>query len=285
MTPDQVIAIALAAVLAWAGIAKLRAPGPVARAAGVAPAAGRALGLVEAAVAVTLLVPLTRAGGGVAAAVLGAGFLAWAAAARARGARRVACGCFGAAGESPVAVVAVRAAFVLAGGLAVAAGAGRDTEISADAALWALVGVLAVAVAVLAVLVLALYRQVGVLHRRLGPRGPLEVAEEGPPVGGRAPGLDGLTGAGSELVVFSSPGCRLCRELAPAVRALARQGQAVVGVSEPDAPDDFARWGVPGTPFVVHVIDGRVASKGLVNTMEQLEELVRTGTDRVAARA
>ena len=48
----------------------------------------------------------------------------------------------------------------------------------------------------LLLLVLALYRQVGVLERRLGPRSALEIAEEGPPFGERIPHIDGVLGVG-----------------------------------------------------------------------------------------
>ncbi len=44
------------------------------------------------------------------------------------------------------------------------------------------------------------------------------------------------------------------------------------------------RWEVPGTPFVVLVVDGTVAAKGLVNTLEELEGLVALGERRMATR-
>jgi hypothetical protein len=36
---------------------------------------------------------------------------------------------------------------------------------------------------------------------------------------------------------------------------------------------------------VVYAVDGVVAGKGLVNTLEQIEELIATGEERVAATA
>jgi hypothetical protein len=51
-------------------------------------------------------------------------------------------------------------------------------------------------------------------------------------------------------------------------------------VYEDDEPDAFERWRVPGTPFAVHVVNGTVAAKGTVNTLEQLEELVSLGVAR-----
>ena len=72
--------------------------------------------------------------------------------------------------------------------------------------------------------------------------------------------------------------------LAP-LRALEREGLPVRRVNEDlDAPS-FATWGVPGTPFVVYVVDGRAAAKGLVNTLEQIEELIEVGEERVGAAA
>ena len=140
---------------------------------------------------------------------------------------------------------------------------------------------LGVAVVALGALVLALYRQVGVLTMRLGPEIALELAEEGPPVGEEAPELDGLTRVGEELAAFFSPDCRLCRAIAPGVRALEREGMPVQTVYENEHPAVFERWSVPGTPFVVHVVDGFVAAKGTVNSLEQLDGLVALGAARV----
>jgi hypothetical protein len=140
---------------------------------------------------------------------------------------------------------------------------------------------LAAAVVVLGALVLALYRQVGVLTLRVGPGVALELAEEGPVLGEAAPELEELAGTGAELAVFFSPGCRLCRQLGPAVRALVRDGLPVHVVYENEEPDTFERWAIPGTPFAVHVVDGIVVAKGTVNTLEQLEQLLAVGAERV----
>lgn len=270
------VAVAVAAVLAWAGVAKLRAGDGPRGWAGLAP------GATEVAVAIALLVPATRTPGGVGAAVLGTAFAAWMITARLRGVRRMACGCFGGRREHPVWLLAVRAGLLAVGGLVVATEVLDAVTLSTQSVLVVAVVALTAVVGGLAVMLLALYREVGVLQRRLGPRGPLEVDHEGPPVGTPAPHLVGLRGQGSELVVFASPGCRLCRELEPAIRAVERAGQRVVRVREDLQPDDCARYGVPGTPFLVHVVNGRVASKGLVNTLEQVEILLETGHERVA---
>jgi thioredoxin family protein len=126
---------------------------------------------------------------------------------------------------------------------------------------------------------------VGVLTLRLGPGVALELAEEGPDIGEPAPELGGLGDSGPHLVAFFSPDCRLCRQLAPAVRALAHEGLPVRVVYESDEPGAFERWRVPGTPFAVHVVDGRIVAKGTVNTLEQLEELVALGAARVERAA
>jgi hypothetical protein len=42
---------------------------------------------------------------------------------------------------------------------------------------------------------------------------------------------------------------------------------------------------VPGTPFAVHVVDGLVAAKGTVNTLEQLDGLLAAGRGRTQLAA
>jgi len=161
----------------------------------------------------------------------------------------------------------------------------------------------------LALLSLALARQVGTLHLRLGPRGALEIDQEGPPLG-EAPepldlaDLDGrpvsIGGPGaSQLVLFVSPDCPVCRDVLPSLGAAARAGglspvvvadiepgdthELLDRVRAPVAPAPFAleRYGVPGTPFAV-VFDrmGVVRAKGTVNNLEQLEGLVDTARRR-----
>lgn len=171
--------------------------------------------------------------------------------------------------------------------------------------LWALV-------IILGILVLALARQVGTLHLRLGPRGALEVDDEGPPLGELPPPLDALDldgrtiaigGPGAaQLLLFVSPGCPICREVLPSVPAVARQGamSPVVVVDDDSeearrsyrprrlgapvafAPEVARAYGVPGTPYVV-VLDagGVVRAKGTVNNLEQMEGLVDTARRRL----
>jgi hypothetical protein len=287
-TAAQVVA---GAVLLWAAASKVRVrrdlpdllgsygiPGSLR-----APAA-YGLIAVEAVVGAALVLRVAPEAAAYAALALGVLFVLAPASALARGVRRIRCGCFGAA-ERPTWLVLVRgAAFAALAAVGVFA-AGVTVSGSSDLAVWVALGVLALAVLVLGVLVLALYRQVGVLTLRLGPRAALEVPEEGPPLATPAPALTGLARRGAELVVFVSEACRICRELAPSIRALEREGLAVRIVEETEEPKVFERWNVPGSPFVVHVVDGVVAAKGLVNTLEQLDGLVAAGTARRAHAA
>ena len=282
--------IAVGVVLVWAAAAKLArwkdlpdwltAYGAPARAS--APLAG-ALVLAELTVGGLLLgrVP----GAAFAALALAAVFVAALTQARLRGVKKLRCGCFG-GGVKRTSVLLLRAVgFAALAAVAAFAGEAELSALSGQAVLALAVAVLTVAVVVLALLVLALYRQVGVLTLRLGPRVALELAEEGPAVGESAPELVGLARGGAELVVFFSPNCRLCRQLAPGVAALAREGLAVRVVEEHEEEDAFERWNVPGTPFAVYVVAGRVAAKGTVNTLEELDGLLAAGTRRVGAAA
>jgi hypothetical protein len=143
---------------------------------------------------------------------------------------------------------------------------------------------------VLCVVVVALARQVGTLHLRLGPRGALEVDTEGPSLGDPLPpvearGADGgavvVGGPGvRRLVLFSSPTCIICREVAPALPAAAGAADLVPQIVQD--PDVERMLEVPGTPFLL-VLDetGIVRAKGTVNTLEQVEGLVDTADRRM----
>jgi hypothetical protein len=280
---DWLLRVAVAVTFAWSAYAKLRGPSaPLVSGERVPTAVSRRspqiLAAVEALVALLVLVPATRVAGGVAAAILGGLFVVVLGARWSRGESRMRCGCFGSDSERPAWLAVLRAGAVMVAGLLVALSAG--THVSRATAVDASLVVLGLAVVVLAILVLALYRHVGVLERRLGPRTALELADEGPAFGVRAPELDGLRRSGSELVAFGSDSCRLCRELTPGLRALTRDGLNVRGVDESAEPDVFSRYRVPGTPYVVHLYDGVVVAKGLVNTLEQIEELVGVGLER-----
>jgi Methylamine utilisation protein MauE len=280
---DLIARCVVAAVLLWAACSKAAARDPgVLSPYGVPVRLRRpayaALGGAELLVGGLLLAGVR--GAALAALGLGVVFVAALARVRARGITRLSCGCFGARERSTDLLLGRTVLFT---GLA-AFGAFVRMDVgspSRDAVMLAALAVLALAVLALGALVLALYRQVGVLTMRLGPGVALELAEEGPPIGDAAPLLDGLEGRGSELVAFFSAGCRLCRALAPGIRALEREVVRVQTVYEEDDPGTCERWAVPGTPFVVHVVDGFVAAKGTVNSLEQLDGLLAVGAARM----
>jgi hypothetical protein len=283
---DLVARLATAAILLWAALSKLSTRDSESlEAYGLPPASRKliyyGLAFVEAAVAGALLVG--AAVGAPAAVVLGLVFTAALFSVRLRGIRRLDCGCFGSKERSTDALIARAIGFTA---LAAAGMVTLDVSMPPrDTLVLVGLGVLGAAVVVLGLLVLALYRQVGILTLRLGPGVALELAEEGPSVAEPAPELSGLVGTGPELVAFFSPGCRLCRQLAPGVRALAKEGIPVRIVYEHEEPDAFERWHIPGTPFAVHLVGGTVAAKGTVNTLEQLEQLIAMGAERVHAPA
>jgi len=164
----------------------------------------------------------------------------------------------------------------------------------------------------LGVVVVALARQIGTLHLRLGPRGALEMDDEGPPLGEPLPSFDAedvdgaprdLASAGeARLMLFVSPGCFVCRDVLPALPVVAAAGQLspyvltdvdafetkrAYGDKDLGAPLISARFiaqklDVPGTPYVI-VTDrlGVVRAKGTVNNLEQMEGLVDSATRRI----
>jgi uncharacterized membrane protein YphA (DoxX/SURF4 family) len=280
---DLIARLVVAVALLWAGVSKLLSRDSSLLAPYGVPVRWRGAGLaaltgVELATGILLLAGAEAAAA--AAVCLGGLFIAALASVRAHGIRRIRCGCFGAK-ERGTDLLLGRA--LLFTGIA-AFGAFADVEVgrpSSDVLIVAALVVLGVAVLLLGALVLALYRQVGVLTMRLGPGVALELAEEGPAVGEVAPDLDGLSRVGEELVAFFSPDCRLCRAIAPGVRAFEREGMPVRTVYENEESAVFERWAVPGTPFLVHVVDGFVASKGTVNSLEQLDGLVALGSARM----
>lgn len=155
---------------------------------------------------------------------------------------------------------------------------------------------------------LALARQVGVLHVRLAPAGAL-LTGKGPVVGEPAPVLDTTTLDGAEvaigkplaegrtqLLLFVSPHCPLCKDLIPIAKNFARTEKLdIVFVGDDEVSEQramIARLEMGGLPFVnssivgrtfhvdrlPHAVligdDGTILSKGLVNSREHLESLV-----------
>jgi thiol-disulfide isomerase/thioredoxin len=147
----------------------------------------------------------------------------------------------------------------------------RGPWLVAFLALWVVVVVLAVAT-------FALLRQIGVLHQRLAPMGT-HFASEGPDLDSTAPSV-GLDWSVSALTVllFTSPTCVLCRELKPSLDAFRRQYRELrVHMVDLEAdPAVFDAMAVRSTPYVV-AVDGAgvVRGRGVANSLEQIEELVR----------
>jgi methylamine dehydrogenase accessory protein MauD len=165
-------------------------------------------------------------------------------------------------------------------------------------------------VVVLCIVVVALARQIGTLHLRLGPRGALEIDDEGPPLGESPQPLEGMDRAGGrvaiggpgrrQLILFVSPTCRVCDAVLPAVPVVARAGglsplivtdsteglemvlDKSIGVRVVSAPAAASAFSVPGTPYAVFLDDsGTVRAKGTVNNLEQLEGLADTAARRI----
>jgi hypothetical protein len=196
------------------------------------------------------------------------------------------CACFGARGR--VSSGSVGRAAVLAAAFAALPLLPRDepsTEgwlaIGLGAALLGLLG--------LAVVVFALAREIGMLRLAVSPQGALEVAHEGPEVGGRSALVssfaDELRPGRIGLAVFTSDGCGMCRSLAPAIAAFGRDPRVALRTfDEARDADAWAASDVPGSPFAVALdADGTVLAKGTFNTGAQLESVLAAAERRRGA--
>lgn len=171
----------------------------------------------------------------------------------------------------------------------------------------------------LTLVVLGLARQIGVLHRRLGPAGALMLSKS-VKVGEKSPELrlktidatDVVIGdtdpAGrSTLIMFVAPDCPVCGRLVPIVKAIARSEERhlrVVFASDGDPQAQYryrAEKGLEGFPYVLSpelgmrfeigklpyaVLldkDGVVAGQGLVNSREHIESLFEAHRMKVAS--
>lgn len=158
-------------------------------------------------------------------------------------------------------------------------------------------------------LLLALARQIGILHTRLGPTGA-RITNAGLELGTEAPrfseyDLNGhLVTLGAErgkstLLVFISPSCSVCGELAPAIRTLHRHEQEYVEVVVVSMLDNQAEnrayvkhynlgsvpylvkphiaemYHITSSPYAILVdAEGNIFTKGVVNHIEHLESLL-----------
>ena len=171
-------------------------------------------------------------------------------------------------------------------------------------------GVLWVVVLLLAVTVFALARQIGVLHERVAPLGALttrtavDVGDPAPEfdltdLAGRRVHIGGRQGDGrSQLLLFVSPVCPMCKKLLPVARSFAhgeRRGVKIVLMGDGDRPSHealVAEHRLQGMPLVLSpivgitlgigklphavLIDGAgvIRSKGIVNSREHLDSLL-----------
>jgi hypothetical protein len=192
------------------------------------------------------------------------------------------CACFGAKGHVG------RASIGRAGLLAIAAAAlpllDRRPLTTEE---WLGLG-LAVALAAIVALgigLLALAREIGELRMHLAPQGALEIAGEGPEIGGRTALAEHFAGLGDDdlgLAIFTSDGCHICQALAPAIAAFERDPRVLVRrFDEVEDADVWALADVPGSPFAVALdADGTVLAKGTFNTGAQLESVLAAAERR-----
>lgn len=157
-------------------------------------------------------------------------------------------------------------------------------------------------VVLLCVVVVGAYRQIGIMQLRLGNAGALDIEGQGPPVGHTITRLslvdvvggEHTVGKGAEaMLVFASVGCPSCEALLPSLQVFRQEHRTILVtgglesaaielssragpipvVWNPTLVDDY---GVSMPPFAVRIdIDGRVAGRGIVNNLRQLENLER----------
>lgn len=290
---EVVARLALAAVLVFAAGSKLAAPRSSQAALATFGLRGRAVrgGAWALLVGVELGLAIGVAAGSDVAALATAALLAVFAAvlgvALRRGGAGAPCACFGS--RSRVGRVGVVRSLVLAAAFAALPWL---PPASLDPEGWLVLGlgVALAGVAALAVAVLALAREVGLLRLQLAPQGALEIADEGPPVGERSALADRFElppRARLAVAIFSSPACRLCQSLEPAVTTLGRDPFVAVEIfDEEDDADVWRELGVPGSPFAV-VLDtgGVVRAKGTFNSLGQLEGMLAAAERRAISAA
>jgi hypothetical protein len=285
------LSLALALILLVSAAMKL-ASGPAGRAAlatygirgePLASVAWAALGAIEAGLAVCLATGAAAAAW--ATAGLFAAFCVAQGIALLQGRGGAPCACFGARGRIG------RASIGRAALLAVAAAALpllERRELTTEEWLALGLGLALAGVGALAVGLLALAREIGELRLALAPQGALEIAGEGPEIGGRTALAEHFAGLSEDefgLAVFTSEGCHICRALEPAVAAFERDPRVRLRrFDEVEHADAWARADVPGSPFAVAVgADGIVLAKGTFNSGAQLESVLAAAERRRGA--
>ena len=118
----------------------------------------------------------------------------------------------------------------------------------------------------------------------MAPQAALSLEHEGPRIGSRTALHERFSrGRTLALAVFTSPGCRLCEALEPAVRLVGSDPKVELEVFEERRDSELWRaLRIPGSPYGV-VVDpaGTVLAKGTFNTLLQLEGLLATAERRV----
>ncbi|MDH3295539.1 MAG: thioredoxin domain-containing protein [Acidimicrobiia bacterium] len=139
-----------------------------------------------------------------------------------------------------------------------------------------------IAVLVLGFSVVALLRQIGVLHLRVAPMG-VHFAGEGPELDQPAPVVnltDERTDDGHAdftLLAFTSPTCEICQWLKPDLARLDRAYDEIRlrFVDHDRDPETFTDFKVRSTPYLVAIDrEGFVRSRGVANTVDQVEEML-----------
>jgi Methylamine utilisation protein MauE len=227
----------------------------------LATLAWAALILVEAALAAGIAAGMAVAA--YAAGAVLAGFLVVQSAALAQGGAGAPCGCFGAGGRLSRASAGRTALLAVACAALPLLGSGPDVPLVLTAAVAAAIVVLAAG-------------------RRSAPRGALEIDGEGPPLGqpsALAERFEATDHGRVALALFTSPGCALCKRVAPAADAL--EGVELRRFDEAEDPEAWAAARVPGAPFAVALGPGGVVlAKGTVNDARQLDSVVAAARAR-----
>ncbi|HET6830067.1 MAG TPA: MauE/DoxX family redox-associated membrane protein [Solirubrobacterales bacterium] len=284
---ELAVRLILAAVLAGSALAKLARPRASTAAMatfGFPTPASRRLAwaiaiVVEGGLAVG--VAIGSDGAAYAAAALMVVFAATLGSALLRGQAGAPCACFGGGGR--VSRLAIARDLLLA--VAFAALPSLPDSLTTDE--WQTVGLVAAlgAVAVLAVVVLALAREIGMLRLRLGPAAALELAHEGPEIGGATALAERFRFSERNelgLAVFTAEGCRVCAALEPSIESLRHEPLVAVEVFEEAADRDvWDALAIPGAPYAVALErDGTVTAKGTFNNLAQLESVLATAERR-----
>jgi hypothetical protein len=242
-------------------------------------------GLIATELVLGVAVALGSDAGAYAAAALIALFTALTVAALLRGRAGAPCVCFGP--RSKVSWLGAARNAALAAAFAVVPSLG-GISIATQGWLAIGIGVALAGCAGLAIAVLALAREVGMLRLQLRTQGALEIAGEGPEIGSRAEGLTSrldLDPAAAErlgLAVFTSEGCHICRDMAPAIENVANDPQVAVATFDEVADAELWRsLEIPGSPFALAVgADGVVLAKGTFNNLAQLESVLAAAERR-----